>query len=421
MSKHLSAFSVLFLLFFLKTQAQSSFQKATIINNKNDTLEGFMKYEGWSANPDFIVFKKTLNSEKTTILPTEIRSFRVNNDLYEAHTIKLETDLPEDTNETPPMDLKMSDNITVFMRCHVKGQCNLFSYTDDKGVCALYINKGKDTLQLLKSRRVTEVQQGFARIGKQEKYKRQLIKNLYEAPKLFPKIEKADYSIANIQAIIEVYNNNFKDKTPITYLSPQEKGKFKVYFLAGGHYSALKIESAPNFFSSGLIPNQTVKGFGFNLGVSTAYILPRRNNKYAFVNDLVFKTMRLYYNEARTNETTATNFDNMYLRLHSQAHFQLLKFKQLTISGTLGVAPNYVLKTDNLSVVTKSGIASNRVLFAKEDFRPFNVGYTAGLSVQLKNTLILELHGETNQGMSEFQTVGSRITSFNLGLKYLLY
>lgn len=421
MFKKISTFCLFLTLFCLNTHAQSSFQKAIIIDNKNDTIEGFIKYEGWYGTPNFIVFQKDLNSDKKTLLPTEIKSFRVKNELYEAHTVQLETDLPDNAKETFPVDLQLGADTTIFLRCQAKGKWNLYRYIDKKGVSALYMNKGKDTLHLLKFRNVTEVQYGIPRIGRSEKYKRQLVRNFYDYPELFPKIQQTYYSIKSIQGIVEAYNEHFKDSSPVTYVVVRQKSKFSIGLLAGGNYSVLKIESAPTgFWATGLIPNQKPKGFGFNVGISTQLVLPRHNSRYTLTNDLILQTMRLSYSGAKTNETTQTNFDNMYLRLYSQVRLRLLRTEQFTFYVSAGVAPGYVLKTDNVSTITKSGSVSSRPLFGKGDFKAFNVSAIGGLSVELKNKLTFELLGEHNRGMSEYQTVRSRLPSLNARFKYSL-
>ncbi|MDZ7879386.1 MAG: hypothetical protein U5L45_17015 [Saprospiraceae bacterium] len=206
----ISALCLLLSLFFLNAHAQNGFQKATIIDNKNDTIEGFVKFEDWYANSSFIVFKKTLNSEKKTLLPTQIKSFRVNNELYEAHTVKLQEDLKEKMDEQPLMGFKVSNDTTIFLCCLAKGSWRLYSHSigeigDDN--FAFYMRQeDSDTLELLQYRRFARVQQGELRVGTKAIYKSQLWLHFSDYPKLRKKIEKAEYKTADIQAVVMAYN-----------------------------------------------------------------------------------------------------------------------------------------------------------------------------------------------------------------------
>ena len=425
MSKHLSAFSVLFLLFLLKTQAQSSFQKATIINNKNDTVEGYIKFEDWYADPSFIVFKKTLNSDKKTILPTDIKSFRVNGELYESHTVKLQEDLKETVDEKPLMGFIVSRDTTVFLRCLTKGSWQLYSHTigeigDDK--FAFYMRQeDSDTLELLKYQKFAEVQKGQVIVGTKSIFRRQLRVNLSDYPKLLIKVNRAEYTTADIQALVVAYNSHFADSIPVSYIARSEKHKFVVGFLAGGNYSFLNIISDPTYFTGRRVPNQTMTGFGFDFGISTQYVLARRFNRYALTNDLVFKTTRLSNNVAQGSTITQTNFDNSYLRLYSQGRFLLFQYKNWDIFGSIGIVQSYTLKTTNSFTKTNGGNIYTDAVFPKGDFKQFNFGgVVGGLSLKLNQKLMCNLSIETNKGMSPYLTVSTRLTNVNMWLTYTL-
>ena len=412
---------LLLILLTNKGQSQSSFVKATIINNQNDSIQGYIYYQNWLTNPDEIVFKKTLSDKSKTIFPKEIKAFIVNKDVYETHKVKLEAELKETVDEIPLMGFTTSADTTIFLRCHVKGSFNLYSHSTSNGKSALYINKGNDTLQLLTYRKKASVKMGNLRVGMYEGYKRQLLKNLYDYPELSKKIIKANYSIFDIQNIIVEYNKHFSDKEPITYIAAPQKGKFEIHLLAGGNYSFLKMVSEPTFLTTRRIPNQTITGHGFDFGISAQWFLARQFNKVSFAADLEFKTMRLFNNYADNTVSSQTNFDNSYLRLYTQGRNLFFQNKHFSLAVNAGIVHSYTLKKNNNFVKTTTVTKAEGILFPSEDFKQFNLGFTAGLQLRINKVLALELRGETNRGMSPYNSVFSRLSSLNMFISYRLY
>jgi hypothetical protein len=411
---------LLLFLFVQKMHSQSSFFEATVIKNNDESIQGFIEYENWEVNPEDIVFKKKLTDKKTIFLPTQIKAFMVNGDLYESHKVKLEEELKETANESPLMGFKISQDTIVFLRCHVKGYLNLYSHTSN-GKSSLYTNKAKDTLQLLVYRRAAEVSMSVVKVGMLKVYKKQLKESLYDYPELSKKITKAEYTVFDIQNIVSEYNKHFSNKAPITYVAAPDKGIFTLNLLAGGNYSFLSISSEPNLLTSRRVPDQTIKGQGLDFGISAQYFLARGFNSVSIVNDLVFKTMSLSNNVSDGFSSTQTTFDNSYLRLYSQVRYRFIKSKEFEASVNGGFAISYAIKKDN-SFSTKSIILTNNdILFPEKDYNQLNVGLTAGLLFRFNKAFALEIRGETNNGMSLYNSVSTGLSSLSGLISYRLY
>ncbi len=411
------------LLLTLNVQAQSNFIKATIITNSNDSIKGFIDYQNWESEPNAIAFKNKLSDKKRTILPTEIKGFMVGGDMYETHKVKLEEALKETANETPLMGFTISADTLVFFRCQVKGYWNLYSRTASDGISTFYINKEKDTLQLLTYRRAASVSNGRIDLGMTQGFKRQLLKYLHDYPELSKKIIEAEYKVTTIQNIIVDYNKHFSNKELLRYIAPQSKSAFDLHFFAGGNYSFISLVSDPSYLTNRRLPDQTIKGHGFDFGVSAQWSSARRLNKVSFVVDLDVKTMRLFNNYTTYYGSINTQFNNSYLRLYTQGRYQFFRRNQLALFVNGGTVFSTVLKKENnfTSTLASSGSTYSDSVFPKEDFKQYNLGFTVGIMARFNKALALELRGETNRGMSPYVSVYSRLTSLNALLYYRLY
>ena len=86
-----------------------------------------------------------------------------------------------------------------------------------------------------------------------------------------------------------------------------------------------------------------------------------------------------------------------------------------------GIVHSYTLKKNNSFVKNTSVTKAEGILFPNEDFKQYNIGFTAGLQLRINRVLALELRGETNRGMSLYNSVFSRLSSFNMFISYRLY
>jgi Outer membrane protein beta-barrel domain len=416
-------FLCLVLFIVTNLQAQTNFIKAIIITNTNDSIKGFIDYQKWEAEPAAIAFKNKLSDKKRTILPTEIKGFMVGGDIYETHKVKLEEALKETANEIPLMGFTTSADTLVFFRCHVKGYWNLYSRTTGDGISALYVNKEKDTLQLLTYRKAASVSNGRIDIGMTQGYKRQLLNHFNDYPELSKSIVDAEYKASTIQDIIVNYNKRFSTKEPLKYIATQAKTTFDCHFFAGGNYSFISLISEQSYLSNRRLPDQTIKGHGFDFGVSAQWSSARRLNKVSFVMDLDVKTMRLFNTYNNNIGSIYSQFDNSYLRLYTQARYQFFRSNQVSLFVNGGTVFSYTLKKENdfTSTLASTGGTYNDSVFPKEDFKQYNLGFTAGVMARFSKVLALEIRGETNRGMSPYISVASRLTSVNAFLYYRLY
>ncbi len=411
----------LILSFFLianKIFSQKNFIEATMISQKNDTIKGLIDFQDWSYEPENISFKRSIREKEEVFYPYDIKGFIVNNELYESHRVKIYDNMQLTFPESPVIGTEKVVEKTIFLRCLIKGYCNLYSFTNPRGKPFLYISKSNDELMALINRETALQRKNGYILGTDDKFRPQLAAVLADYPESTEKIRIVNYGIKSIQKIILNYNQHFADKKPITYLSVQKKNKFDISLLAGGNHSFLKLASNPTFLSTKRVPDQTIKGYGLDFGISFQYFIRRRFNKFSVVNDLVFKTMYLSNSVSDGDATIQTDFNNSYLRLYSQGRYQFLKNKNFSLSFNAGAVFSHSLKKDNSYTRVTSTKTTSGLLFPANDFKQFNVGIVGGLKCQFNKAFSLELRGERNKGMSHYLNVSTGLSSLNLLFSY---
>ena len=402
-------------------EAQTNYLKGTIVNNNNDSIQGFIDFRNWEINPKSITFKKNLEGSKITYLPTQIKAFMVGGDLYEAHKIKLEEGLEQTADQDGSyVSFKTPNDSLIFMRCHVKGYWNLYSHSLSNGKSTLYVNKGQDTLSILAYKKTLAINSNGMRFGMRETYKRQLLKYFYDYQAVSKRIIEASYNVSKIKGIVADYDAHFADKVPITYMAVRDKKLFQMHVFGGINTSTLAISSFTDLVTTPRIPDQIITGQGIDFGISAQWFSARRINKVSFVADLDVKTMLLSKDFMNNYVSSKTTFNNSYLRLYTQARYQLYRTQTMSISVNGGTVLSRSLKVNNNFATTyRNGIDSG-ILFKKGDFKQYNLGFVAGLMGQYKS-FALELRGETNGGMSPFVTISSRLNTVSALLYYRLH
>jgi hypothetical protein len=142
-----SLLTIIAFAFFSIVHAQSNYQKATIITNNSEKLNGWVNYKEWNQSPTVISFKTDPeNSEIKKYTVKDISYLEVQNmEYYERFYVSISTDKREPLSELTvgPDNSQIKD--TVFLKIIQKGKSiDLYSYRDKIKTRYYIKEKGKD-------------------------------------------------------------------------------------------------------------------------------------------------------------------------------------------------------------------------------------------------------------------------------------
>lgn len=196
---------VIILLTLLKAEAQSSWRTGTVIKKDGTILTGEINDQEWTINPVQIEFRgPDLEVLKFNI--NEISSFTTNRPArYEAHKSFFDGDsqnIDEQlTSDRNPVHLQET---FVFMEVLVNASLGLLRFHDQSGREHFVLRKNNSAEELLN--RIYRLPDNKSIVGKNEKYKQQLLLEAAHCTNLDNTIKALRYNEVYLKGIIEKIN-----------------------------------------------------------------------------------------------------------------------------------------------------------------------------------------------------------------------
>ncbi len=227
--------------FYAEGSAQKKFLKGYIVNNLNDTIQGYIEYHTWSFNPDKINFKKEYSQESTDEMSVgKIRAFVIPG-LH--HYEKYNCSITMDNTNLEELGVDVSyEKIEkeVFLKMiKISSFLQLMIYRD-RIKERLYILQKDSTVPMELEYRIYYQSKNNWNVVKEEKYKRQLSRLIDiiqpDNLSLKSKIDYLPYSLLPIRnLLVEICG----ETTSVTNIPLDETPKNKVrvnYGMLAGIY-----------------------------------------------------------------------------------------------------------------------------------------------------------------------------------------
>jgi hypothetical protein len=182
-------------LFFLSAialdlQGFAQFKEGYIINNNDETIQGYINYEGSINNSDRCEFKLNREGEIKTYKPGEIKAFRFNDSKYFS-----------------TWELSVNNELkTIFIEWLIRGRASLLSYSRPVDGTRYFLLLENDSLVEL-----TNTMRSFNKDGKtyerrNQEYKNTLSFYFKDAPSLKPEIEVSAFKGESLIKITKDYH-----------------------------------------------------------------------------------------------------------------------------------------------------------------------------------------------------------------------
>mgnify|MGYP000903146494 CR=1 FL=1 len=85
-----TAFTLFAVLFSVSAFCQSNFIPATVSLLDGKNLVGYIEYKDWDITPRSISFKENIDDKPIKLFVTEVREFRLDNQIYERAIVQVE-------------------------------------------------------------------------------------------------------------------------------------------------------------------------------------------------------------------------------------------------------------------------------------------------------------------------------------------
>jgi hypothetical protein len=393
------------------TYAQDNYTKGYVIDNQQDTIHGLINYGNWEHNPFRIEFKNHENNVSTVFTPTDIKEFRVSDEIYVSGFVEAEnTPLVTHKLEENP-SLKIS-NDTIFLQTLIRGEKSLFYYNNRDDRANFYIEANGEYKLLVHKRYLTKVR-GKEYRTKNEKYLGQLSDYLKDCQSISSQIENSTYQRKTLMKLFQYYYKCAPKKKDFE----KKIGKIRTEFGAIGGLSMSSVNFSSTRFLY-LINGDYGPSINPTLGLYLDVIIPRNSGRLSIHNELLLTSLNATHQyDTFENEDIYTKNDIeigfTYLKMNNLIRYKYFLKDQLALYLNAGMANGLMIAEKNSNKVASKFYSTERMYEepAIDKIRKYEEGWILGTGIKL-NKITGEIRYERGSGMSGIQILSSTVHRF---------
>ena len=312
-------------------------------------------------NPEKIDFKSNTNSVSVTYFPTNIKEFRVKNDLYVSGIVEAENTSLSDINLEQNFRAKITVD-TTFLQTLIKGNKSLYYYKNSDGRVNFYIkNNGK--LELLVYIKYLTPHNNEYLVAEYNKYIFQLDSYLDGCETIQAKLKNTSYNKSKlIELFREYYKCSFSEPD---FQKKMKKINIEIGLLTGISLTSLKFTSWSELFDYVVKTNYKTSR-DFSAGLAINLVLPWSQSKFSIDNDFLFSTYKF------RNTIENIRDKNIYTYITTELDYSYLKINNLV---------SYKYPIGNVFLFCKAGISNgfavNETNYKKTESFVYSVSYTS--------------------------------------------
>ena len=400
---------------------QKNYQKGYVVTIKNDTIKGYINYQGWSNNPRKINFKN-LTGDKTDYTPKEIKSFAVKGIRYIGTTVEVNIssrrteDLSEDTRMT-------TRKVTTFLEVLISGDKNLYYYISNENVKNFFIGT-PDHLRMLVYYKyifpVSRVGQNYDKVRENKMYMGQLTKYLKACPSLKHRISNTKYDKRDM---IHVFLQYYKCRNlNVFFQKKHEKARLNFGIIAGPSITALKFSGYPFPY---LAKADFHSNINFNGGVYLNITFPMNLKRWSLQNELMYTSFmtKNQYNDTITSyyyEITNNTIGASYITLNNLVRYTY-PLGKVSVYANIGLSNSFAISKTNKKIMRSSfqGNEKTKTSPAINLFKIYNLGIIGGIGAEYQKCSI-EFRYEIRDEISDVIMLGSKMKKYNIFFSYRL-
>jgi hypothetical protein len=218
---------VCFILVLSFSALHAQFKEGYIITNNNDTLVGYLNFEGSMINSNRCSFKSAPDSDAVTYYPGEIIGFRFNNSkFFITREIFRENELQK-----------------VFLEWLIKGKASILEYAGDLNPRYFILLENDSLYELENTKEIKNIDEIDYSVENKE-YVGALRYYLQDAPSLSPRINTLSFDDKSFIKIAHDYHEQVcKDEACIIYEDTHRKINTSLGVAVNNFYSQLKLNN----------------------------------------------------------------------------------------------------------------------------------------------------------------------------------
>jgi len=380
-----SALTLLTVLFFTSAFSQSNFIPASVTLANGESLAGFIDYKDWDVTPRKISFKENIDDKPIKLFVTEVREFRLNNEIFERAIVQVEYSSLNLNNLDDSVRFKLRPD-TVFLQTIYDGAKSLYYLKMQDGKELFYIKVDSTYTLLLYKKYRLEVNHNIV-VGINSRYKGQLAYYLNDCRTITANIDETKYTQHSLYALFKDYYKC--SSAEIKFQQHQRKLQVDYGAVAGISITHFAFSSSEEIFAP-LVNAGYKPSLNFSGGFSLDLIFPNRHKRWSVYNELFFTSFKTngYYNDVKSdfqNTQTWTEVGASYIKINNNVRYKYpikstFVFLQAGISSGFMVGSTNYRKTET-QVFARFFTEEGKVL---DDFTTYEQAFSVGAGMLYK-------------------------------------
>jgi len=411
-----TAFTLFAVLFSVSAFCQSNFIPATVSLLDGKNLVGYIEYKDWDITPRSISFKENIDDKPIKLFVTEVREFRLDNQIYERAIVQVEYSSLNLNTLDDSVRFKLRTD-TVFLQTIFNGAKGLSYLKMQDGKELFYIKVDSTYTLLLYKKYRLEVDQNSV-IGINSRYKGQLAYYLSDCKTITANIDKTKYTQHSLYALFKEYYDC--SSAEIMFQQQQRKTRLEFGAVAGVSITQFAFNSGADIFIP-LANTEYNASTNFSGGFSLDVIFPKNHERWSIYNELFFTSFKTsgYYNEAKSDflyKKTWTEVGASYVKINNNFRYKFpirsnYIFLQAGISNGFMVSSTNYKKTET-RVFARIFSEEGKVL---DNYSTYEQAFTIGAGMLFKKASF-QVRFESGNGIIN----GLNLTSSTKRLYFLL-
>jgi hypothetical protein len=293
-----------------------------IIQLNGDTIKGFIAYRNWNANPERIFFKRDLSFPREGYSSTEIKGFKVSDELYISAIVIIDkSEISNEGLEESEEGILIID--TVFLQTMIQGTKSLYYYIE-KNIKAQFYIKQDTAYELLLYKKYREQQvirgtslaldEGFLMKQKYENaviekkpFLNQLAIYLQDCPDIQSTFNTTAYTKESLEKLFHNYYECINSKMAF-------QKKTEMTLIETGVLSGLSVTTVTfsGDYNKHLVNADIEPSVNYSGGLFISFIFPRNFRRWSFNSELLYAAYKInptyteYINENEYTIHTST-------------------------------------------------------------------------------------------------------------------
>ena len=371
--------------------AQKHYFEGFIVQPDGDTIKGFIGYNNWNDNPDYVNYRSTKEGQTIKYLPHEILAFGVNEDLFESSFVyhEISPRATEILKFNPDLQLEQKQ---VFLRILYKGEKTLALYKTHSGIDNYYIYYD-NKYQLLIYKKYFQQEDGKNGVKTNKKYLGQLRIYLDNCSAINSRISSVKYCEESMVKLFKNYYSSCTNET-IVHTAKKEKDILVWSILAGVVDQKVKVNQLLLPY-----PVEFSAGTNFTFGGALDIFFKRSLGRFSFNNELIFTILKASAEAERVvTYRYKWHLNYTYLNMNNMLRYQY-KIGKMNLFANIGLTTGLVLKGS--SYLEKDNVVTGKQTVSDIGFdKKLESGLLFGIGARFNEKYQMEIRYQKSTGMS---------------------